>query len=291
VLTFSHPNPFPPPFHPHLHTNGPATHAVVLIFNALLAHKRVMFLGHGLPANQVARMVLAACAMASGCGQVLRGITETAFPYANLASLDILEEFSGFVAGVTNPRFEELPMTWDVLCNVETGKVTVSKELKSGSIGAMKQSSGSSLGSVVKVEEDTQAGTPQAKMNSATKADCVDNQFMDDVGGIGLACLTDRYSRQLEATMARRILVFGSRTTWRVSSDLRHIRSIRTPDQRGSAIPVYRTEKDRWVVGQSSQMMRQDRGRCGRADIVSMPGGRRRVTRCSQRYALSRGFR
>jgi len=151
---------------------------VILIFNALLAHKRVIFLGHGLPANQVARMVLAACAMASGCGQILRGITESAFSYANLASLDILEEFDGFVAGVTNPRFEELPMTWDVLCNLETGKVTVSKDLRSGIVGAMKQSSDSSL---VKIEEDVQTGTPQSKMNSATKADCVDNHFMEDV--------------------------------------------------------------------------------------------------------------
>ena len=174
--------PFSPPYHPHLHTNGSMTHPVILILNAMLAHKRVMFLGHGLPANQVARMVLSACAMASGCGQVLRGYTESSFPYANLASLDILEEFSGFVAGVTNPRFEELPMTWDVLCNIETGRVTVSKNLKSGSsVSSMRQSSDTSLGSLVKVEEDNTAGTPTAKMNATTKADCVDNQFMDDV--------------------------------------------------------------------------------------------------------------
>ena len=154
---------------------------MILILNALLAHKRVMFLGHGLSANQVARMVLAACAMVTGCGQVLRGFTESAFPYANLASLDILQQFSGFVAGVTNPRFEELPMTWDVLCNVETGKVTVSKELRSASITILEQSSDSSLGSVVKVESDILSGTPQSKMNSASKADCVENQFMEDV--------------------------------------------------------------------------------------------------------------
>ncbi|KAK4689547.1 hypothetical protein P7C73_g555, partial [Tremellales sp. Uapishka_1] len=182
--TFSHTVvPFPPPFHPHLHTNGSMTHPIILILNAMLAHKRVMFLGHGLPANQVARMVLAACALGSGCGQVLRGTTESAFPYANLASLDILEEFSGFVAGVTNPRFEELPTTWDVLCNLETGRVTVSKDVKSVSVGNMKggQSSDVSLGSIVKVEPDETAGTPQSKMNLASKADCVDNQFMDEV--------------------------------------------------------------------------------------------------------------
>ncbi|WRT67755.1 uncharacterized protein IL334_004727 [Kwoniella shivajii] len=188
VQTFSHiVTPFPPPYHPHLHTNGSSTHPIILILNAMLAHKRVMFLGHGLPANQVARMVLAACALGSGCGQVLRGMTSCAFPYANLASLDILEEFSGFVAGVTNPRFEELPTTWDILCNLETGRVTVSKNLQSTNVGSIRsgRSSETSLGSgsLIKVEDDpsTTTNTPQAKMNSIAKSDCVDNQFMDEI--------------------------------------------------------------------------------------------------------------
>ncbi|WVO14083.1 hypothetical protein L204_101711 [Cryptococcus depauperatus] len=195
VRTFSQNTiPFPPPFHPHLHTNGAATHPVILILNALLAQKRVMFLGHGLPANQVARMVLAACALGSGCGQILRGMTQCAFPYANLASLDILEEFSGFVAGVTNPRFEELPTTWDVLCNLETGKVTVSKNLKSGSVSMgsirSRRSSDTSLSaSIVRVDEDNSMGTPAAKMVAQSKPDCVDNQFMEET----LAVMASHY--------------------------------------------------------------------------------------------------
>ena len=191
MQAFSTPHTFPPPYHPYLHTNGPQTHPVILILNALLANKRVVFLGYGLSANQVARMVLAACALASGCGQVLRGVTENAFPYANLASLDILEEFSGYVAGVCNPRFEDLPGTWDVLCNLETGKVAVSKHLQSGSVGGNSQMMGSmrsgkssdsgDSASIVKVEDDPQAGTPAAKMKEQSRADCVDNQFMEDV--------------------------------------------------------------------------------------------------------------
>jgi hypothetical protein len=156
------------------------THPVILILNAMLAHKRVMFLGHGMPANLVARMVLAACAIASGCGQLLRGINESAFPYANLSSLDILEEFSGFVAGVTNPRFEELASTWDVLCNLETGRVTVSKDVKSiATIKGGHTSEISLSNSIVRVEED--AGTLQSKMQAASRVDCTDNVFMDEV--------------------------------------------------------------------------------------------------------------
>ena len=153
----------------------------MLILNAMLAHKRILFLGHGQPANNVAGMVLAACAMASGCGQVLRGLAESAFPYANLASLDILEEFGGFVAGVTNPRFEELTHTWDVLCNLETGRVTVSKDLKSGSTPRGSRVSDVSLsGSMVKVDDDSAPNTPAVKMSASSRPDCTDNQFIEE---------------------------------------------------------------------------------------------------------------
>ena len=45
-----------------------------------------MFLGHGRPAGQVATYVLSACALGSGCGSVLRGFVERAFPYAHLTN-------------------------------------------------------------------------------------------------------------------------------------------------------------------------------------------------------------
>lgn len=165
-------SPFPGPYHSWLHTNGPHTHPIILIFNAILCHKRVMFLGHGLPANHVARMVLAACAMVTGSGQVLRGITETAFPYTNLASLEVLEQFDGFVAGTCNPRFEELPQTWDVLCNLETGKVTVSKELR-------RLGGDDSIPSTLLRGEEQDILTSK-QLQSMTK-DCIDNQFMEEI--------------------------------------------------------------------------------------------------------------
>jgi len=74
------------PHHPHLHTNGSLTHPVILLFNALITGKRIVFLGHGRPAGQVASYVLSACALGSGCGSVLRGFVERAFPYAHLTN-------------------------------------------------------------------------------------------------------------------------------------------------------------------------------------------------------------
>ena len=74
------------PHHPHLHSNGSLTHPVILLFNALITGKRIVFLGHGRPAGQVASYVLSACALGSGCGSVLRGFVERAFPYAHLTN-------------------------------------------------------------------------------------------------------------------------------------------------------------------------------------------------------------
>ncbi|KAM0746057.1 spindle pole body interacting protein [Meredithblackwellia eburnea MCA 4105] len=130
ITTFSTPTSLlPSPLHPHLHTSGPQTPPIILLINAILTSKRVVFLGHGLAAGIVAESVLAACAIASGCGSVLPGVTGRAFPYTNLNNLDGLETIPGFIAGVCNPAFADRPSWWDVLFNLETGKVTVSKEI------------------------------------------------------------------------------------------------------------------------------------------------------------------
>lgn len=76
------------PQHPHLHTNGAMTPPIILLFNALVTEKRIIFLGYQRPAGQVCSYVLAACALGSGCGTVMRGFISRAFPYANLTNRD-----------------------------------------------------------------------------------------------------------------------------------------------------------------------------------------------------------
>ncbi|KIL66165.1 hypothetical protein M378DRAFT_75418 [Amanita muscaria Koide BX008] len=119
------------PQHPHLHTNGPQTHPIIILFNALITGKRIIFLGHKKPAGDVSSFVLAACALASGCGVVLRGFIERAFPYANLENRDEWENVPAYIAGVTNPIFET-SRAWDLLFDISTGIVTVSKDIHIG---------------------------------------------------------------------------------------------------------------------------------------------------------------
>ncbi|KAI9629491.1 hypothetical protein KEM48_012960 [Puccinia striiformis f. sp. tritici PST-130] len=131
IQTFSSPSALNPngPFHPHLHSSGIFTHPIVLLFNALITQKRIVFLGHGLPAGHVSEMVLAACALGSGCGGVLEGFISRAFPYCNLTIYEDFKVVPGYIAGVTNPIFELHTDAWDVFCNIETGKITVSKDI------------------------------------------------------------------------------------------------------------------------------------------------------------------
>ncbi|KAF8143329.1 mesa protein [Mycena galopus ATCC 62051] len=116
------------PMHPHLHTNGPQTHPIIILFNALVTGKRIIFLGHRKPAGEVSSFVLSACALGSGCGAVLRGFIERSFPYANLNNRDEWEAVPAYIAGVTNPIFKSSP-TWDLLLDISTGSVTVARDI------------------------------------------------------------------------------------------------------------------------------------------------------------------
>lgn len=131
IQTFSAPHastPQPFALHSHLTTGGAYTHPIIVLVNALLTQKRVIFLGHNRPSGEVAEAVLAACALASG--GVLRGFTRHAFPYTDLTKIDDLLNVPGFIAGVTNPTFANHPEWWDLLCDVPTGRMKISSRIE-----------------------------------------------------------------------------------------------------------------------------------------------------------------
>lgn len=136
ITTFSTPHSTTPipfnPTHPHLTTSGAGTHPIIVLLNALLTQKRVIFLGHNLPSSEVAEAVLAACALASG--GLLRGFTRHAFPYTDLTKIDDLLKVPGFIAGVTNPAFAHHSEWWDVLCDIPTGRVRISNKIEQAPI-------------------------------------------------------------------------------------------------------------------------------------------------------------
>ena len=134
IQTFSTPHstqPQPFALHPHLTTSGAYTHPIIVLVNALLTQKRIIFIGHNRPSSEVAEAVLAACALASG--GVLRGFVRHAFPYTDLTKVDDLLKVPGFIAGVTNPTFSFKPEWWDVLCDLPTGRMKISNRIEPAS--------------------------------------------------------------------------------------------------------------------------------------------------------------
>lgn len=135
IQTFSTPHaasPQPFTLHPHLTTSGAYTHPIIVLVNALLTQKRIVFLGHNRPSGEVAEAVLAACALASG--GVLRGFTRHAFPYTDLTKIDDLIKVPGFIAGVTNPAFAHKPEWWDVLCDLPAGRMKISHRIEGAGV-------------------------------------------------------------------------------------------------------------------------------------------------------------
>ncbi|KAK2785533.1 hypothetical protein FQN52_008384 [Onygenales sp. PD_12] len=131
IQTFAGPHsssPHPFALHPHLTSNGAYTHPIIVLVNAMLTQKRVIFLGHNRPSGEVAEAVLAACALASG--GILRGFTRHAFPYTDLTKIDELLKVPGFVAGVTNPAFANHHEWWDLLCDLPSGRMKISSRIE-----------------------------------------------------------------------------------------------------------------------------------------------------------------
>lgn len=160
------PQPFVP--HPHLTTNGPMTHPIIVLANGLLTQKRIIFLGHNMPSGEVAEAVLGACALASG--GVLKGFTRHAFPYTDLTKIDDLLKVPGFIAGVTNPTFENHPEWWDVLCDLPSGRVKISSKIEPAPVTEgmryfQQQNPGQS--SLVNVSSSTSSSTPDVTGDQA----------------------------------------------------------------------------------------------------------------------------
>lgn len=94
---------------------------VMTIFNAVVLEKRVIFLGFNCPMEELCKTVLAAAATVA---PPLRDVLHRVFPYTSLSYLDF-EKLPSYILGVSNPVFEAHADWWDLLCDIQTGRVTV----------------------------------------------------------------------------------------------------------------------------------------------------------------------
>lgn len=191
------------PLHPHLHSNGSLTHPIIILFNALVTGKRVLFLGHNIPAGQVANYVLSACALGSGCGVVMGGFIERAFPYAGLAGGEDWASTPAYIAGVTNPIFET-SIAWDLLMDIGTARVVVHRDIHINfpttppAIGPLltrqtirAENSAASEEEIARIA--TRDRETSQKTDFTAKADSLDNIFMEDI----ISAITSRFGENV----------------------------------------------------------------------------------------------
>ncbi|KKA22870.1 hypothetical protein T310_3087 [Rasamsonia emersonii CBS 393.64] len=173
IQTFAGPHqasPQPFALHPHLTTSGAYTHPIIVLVNAMLTQKRVVFLGHNRPSGEVAEAVLAACALASG--GILRGFTRHAFPYTDLTKIDDLLKVPGFIAGVTNPTFANHPEWWDLLCDLPSGRMKISSHIEPAPV---------TEGLLYFQQQNINVTANQNDKNNAHADPTGDNAFMEDI--------------------------------------------------------------------------------------------------------------
>ena len=96
----------------------------MLIYDAILSEKRILFSG-GLEfsADEIQDYVFACANLVS---PPIIGILSKVHPYGALSNLDFIEE-PGYIAGVTNPMFKQRANWHDVCCEIDIGKLKVSK--------------------------------------------------------------------------------------------------------------------------------------------------------------------
>ncbi|KAF2837907.1 spindle pole body interacting protein [Patellaria atrata CBS 101060] len=198
INTFSEPHtttPQPFALHSHLTTSGAYTHPIIVLVNAILTQKRIIFLGHNQRSGDVADFVLAACSLASG--GLLRGFTRHAFPYTDLTKIDDLLKVPGFIAGVTNPNFANKPEWWDLLCDVSSGRMKISARIEPAptneGVNYFQQPGGHHSGGTSAYSVAGMAAAVGGAPNNPLGIDPTgDNAFMDSI----ISAITNRHGEQ-----------------------------------------------------------------------------------------------
>ncbi|KAJ3401467.1 hypothetical protein HDU80_005979 [Chytriomyces hyalinus] len=122
-------------WHPHL-DSGARTHPLIFLMNALLTDKRIVFVGCGRSANEISNYVFAASSFGSGGGLVLSSLLDRTFGIVGAKEIQDLQPLmTGFVAGTADESIEQRHELWDIMLDINSGKITVSPQIRMGADG------------------------------------------------------------------------------------------------------------------------------------------------------------
>ena len=97
----------------------------MVVFDALLSEKKILMAGSlDYSISNIIEFVFAAASLIS---PPLFGVQTKVYPYAQLSQITRLMQEKSYVAGVTNPMFIQNKACYDLLCQVDVGKLLVPK--------------------------------------------------------------------------------------------------------------------------------------------------------------------
>ena len=122
------------------------------IYDGILNDQRIIFVGGpSTSCSKLSRLIFSTLAMV---GPLAFGFIKRLHPYRNLYDLDFLKSRNCIYA-VTNPIFKSKNKDWDILCEVETGKIAISAEYERKSSQINKESDKMFIQEIIyKIEHD-----------------------------------------------------------------------------------------------------------------------------------------
>ena len=122
------------------------------IYDGILNDQRIIFVGGpNTSCSKLSRLVFSTLGMV---GPLAFGFIKRLHPYRNLYDLDFLK-IKNCIYAVTNPIFKTKTKDWDILCEVETGKIAISAEYEKKSSQINKESDKMFIQEIIyKIEHD-----------------------------------------------------------------------------------------------------------------------------------------
>lgn len=102
---------------------GSATPPIVVLINAMLTGKRILFLSYESSAGHIIDHVLVALKLFSGGGILTDILTNyNIFPMVDVSKVDLLSECDSYLAGTINPFFKNNDSLWDLLYDLDANE-------------------------------------------------------------------------------------------------------------------------------------------------------------------------
>jgi hypothetical protein len=105
------------------------------IYDALISDKKILFIGDASTSCEKLCNFVFSCIDMVGSTSLLKRL----HPYKNLYDLDFLK-VTNSVYAVTNPIFKNKTDCWDIMCEIDTGKIIQSEKYKTHAVNINKES-------------------------------------------------------------------------------------------------------------------------------------------------------